>query len=278
MFGRMAADTTDAAAPAASRRRPGRRLVHLASRDFRSPEAAGQSGEAARPCPTAAGADAAGRVGIAGTADVPGAFGSSILSLMLGGTMRPGAGAGLDGGGGGAAAVGGTGRAAAGGSTAGGAGGSSTTAPARACSPSGGSRGGGRFSDRRRHFLRLFDRLDGGGSSVNRLFDGRRSAGAAGFAVLTSRGGASVGAAGFAGSGFLALAAGFLAPGFAAGPSANMSPPGSVMLRSRARRSTNCRATTSSIVLDALFSSMPCARFSSASTSWLLVLRSSATL
>ena len=34
----------------------------------------------------------AGRVGIAGTADVPGALGSSILSRMLGGTIRPGAG------------------------------------------------------------------------------------------------------------------------------------------------------------------------------------------
>jgi hypothetical protein len=87
-----------------------------------------------------------------------------------------------------------------------------------------------------------------------------------------------VGAAGFAGSGFFAFAAGFFAPGFATGPSANMSPPGSVMARSRASRSTNWRATTSSIVLDALFNSMPCARLSSASTSWLLVLRSSATL
>src|SRR5688572_30065879 len=47
--------------------------------------------------------DAAGRVGIAGTADVPGAFGSSILSLMLGGTMRPGCG-GLAGGAGAVAA------------------------------------------------------------------------------------------------------------------------------------------------------------------------------
>ena len=45
-----------------------------------------------------------------------------------------------------------------------------------------------------------------------------------------------------------------------AGPrpcSANMSPPGSEMLRWRATRSTNDRATTSSTVLDALFSSMP---------------------
>jgi hypothetical protein len=48
--------------------------------------------------------------------------------------------------------------------------------------------------------------------------------------------------------------------------------------RCRARRETNSRATTSSIVLDALFTSMPWSRFSSAITSWLDVLRSSATL
>src|SRR5688500_12258203 len=56
--------------------------------------------------------DAAGRVGIAGTADVPGAFGSSILSLMLGGTMRPGCEVGLAGGGAVAAGRAATGRAA----------------------------------------------------------------------------------------------------------------------------------------------------------------------
>ena len=210
---------------------------------------------------------AAGRVGIAGTADVPGAFGSSILSLMLGGTMRPGGGAGLA------------------------AGAAGAVAPQRrrrwfGCDrrADGAER---RFLDDRRwlaalsgdlhrRFLRLFD-----GAAAARPRAGSSccaSTGAAGFAVFTRRGGASVGAAGFAGSGFLAAGVGFLAPGLTAGPSANMSPPGSVMLRSRARRSTNCRATTSSIVLDALFSSMPCARFSSASTSWLLVLRSSATL
>src|SRR5688500_10484269 len=60
--------------------------------------------------------EAAGRVGIAGTAEVPGAFGSSIRNLMLGGTMRPCMGAGLDGTGGGAA----TGRAATGGGATGG--------------------------------------------------------------------------------------------------------------------------------------------------------------
>jgi hypothetical protein len=50
------------------------------------------------------------------------------------------------------------------------------------------------------------------------------------------------------------------------------------MLRWRASRSTNWRATTSSMVLDALFTSMPWSRFKSAMTSWLDVLRSSATL
>jgi hypothetical protein len=87
-----------------------------------------------------------------------------------------------------------------------------------------------------------------------------------------------VGAAGFAGSGFFAFAAGFFAPGFITGPSANMSPPGSVMPRCRAVRSTNERATTSSSVLDALLSSMPWFFFNSASTSLLEMSRSSATL
>ena len=213
--------------------------------------------------------EAAGRVGIAGTADVPGAFGSSILSLMLGGTMRPGTAAGLVGGGGGAAATGraATGCAATGGSTTGGAGGASSTTGAG----SGTSATGAKTSSG--------SSIAGSGtSSCTGSSMAADAAGAAGFADFTSLGGASVGAAGFAGSGFLALAAGFFAPGLATGPSANMSPPGSVIPRSRARRSTNWRATTSSIVLDALFSSMPCARFSSASTSWLLVLSSSATL
>jgi len=57
-----------------------------------------------------------------------------------------------------------------------------------------------------------------------------------------------------------------------------MSPPGSAIFRCRASRSTNWRATTSSIVLDALLTSMPWSRFSSATTSWLVVPSSSATL
>jgi hypothetical protein len=69
-----------------------------------------------------------------------------------------------------------------------------------------------------------------------------------------SRGGGSA-APGFGGSVFLAVTTGFLPR--AAAPSAKMSPVGKEMLRCRARRSTNCRATTSSIVLEALFTSMP---------------------
>jgi hypothetical protein len=60
-----------------------------------------------------------------------------------------------------------------------------------------------------------------------------------------------------AGSAFLGATV-FFAPAFTgAAFSANMSPPGSEMPRCRATRSTNDRATTSSMVLDALFSSMP---------------------
>ena len=209
---------------------------------------------------------AAGRVGIAGTDEVPGAFGSSILSLMDGGTMRPGncAAFGED------AAVAVTGAGSAGASAW--SDGASSTAGASASTTSPGTSSGSSNSVP----------LGGGDmSSTNCSSSGAASANGAegaGLTVLTRRGGASVGAAGLTGSAFLPANPGFFAPGLATGPSANMSPPGSVMPRSRARRSTNWRATTSSIVLEALFSSMPCARFRSASTSWLLVLSSSATL
>jgi len=75
--------------------------------------------------------------------------------------------------------------------------------------------------------------------------------------VLTRRGGPSTGAAGFGGSTFLGAGAFFAAALAGTACSANMSPPGSEMLRCRASRSTNERATTSSIVLEALFSSIP---------------------
>jgi hypothetical protein len=73
-------------------------------------------------------------------------------------------------------------------------------------------------------------------------------------ALLIRRGGGSEGAAGRAGS---ACFPDFLPLLDAAGPSAKDALDATLMLRCRARRSTNCRATTSSIVLDALFTSMP---------------------
>jgi len=71
---------------------------------------------------------------------------------------------------------------------------------------------------------------------------------------LTRRGGGSDGAAGFAGSG--ALPAGFF-PLAAAGASANEAFDGTLSPRCRAMRDTNSRATTSSIVLEALLTSIP---------------------
>ena len=65
----------------------------------------------------------------------------------------------------------------------------------------------------------------------------------------------AVGTGGLAGSGAFFAGPPFLP--LTTGVSANMSPPGNEMLRWRARRSTNWRATTSSIVLEALFTSMP---------------------
>ena len=78
---------------------------------------------------------------------------------------------------------------------------------------------------------------------------------AAGLTALTRRGGGSKGATGLTGSAAFLGGTGFLP--LTTGVSANMSPPGREMLRWRARRSTNCRATTSSMVLEALFTSIP---------------------
>ena len=117
---------------------------------------------------------------------------------------------------------------------------------------------------------RLVDRLRLG-LDVFRLGCGHRVSGlvrfgnrGVGFAVLTSRGPPSTGPAGFGGSG---LPAGFLPFITGEGLSANEVFDGMTMLRWRARRLTNCRATTSSMVLDALLTSIPWSRFNSAITS-----------
>ncbi len=98
----------------------------------------------------------------------------------------------------------------------------------------------------------------GAGTSTASAAAGAAAIGAAGsaggFADLTRRGGGSAGADGFGGSG--ALPPGFF-PLAAAGVSANDALDGTLSPRWRAMRDTNSRATTSSIVLDALLTSMP---------------------
>ena len=116
----------------------------------------------------------------------------------------------------------------------------------------------------------------GSGSGAGGASASTGGVGAGGLTVLTRRGGGRAGAAGLSGSGAFRAGADFLP--FATGVSAKMSPVGKAILRCRARRSTNWRPTTSSIVLDALFTSMPWSRLSSADTSWLVVPNSSATL
>ena len=76
-----------------------------------------------------------------------------------------------------------------------------------------------------------------------------------GLAILTRRGGPSEGAAGLAGSG--AFTAAFFPLVRVTGVSVNLAPLGMVTPSWRATRSANWRATTSSIVLDALFTSIP---------------------
>lgn len=179
-----------------------------------------------------------------------------MRNRILGGTIRPTGGGGV-----GRAAAGGGGGISAGGST------TSTTSSSRSVDATSATCGSGSTAR---------------GSAIGVSMGGSSAAGtsatitAGGRTVLTSRGGPSVGAVGLGGSTFLATGPDFLPR--TTGVSANMSPPGSVMFRWRASRSTNCRATTSSIVLEALFSSMPWSRFSRAITSWLVVLSSSATL
>ena len=84
------------------------------------------------------------------------------------------------------------------------------------------------------------------------------------------------GAAGFAGSGGLPLRSVPRDAGVEVSVRAALD--GTLSPRWRACFETNSRATTSSIVLDALLTSMPCSFFRRFMTSWLERLSSSATL
>ena len=200
-------------------------------------------GVAAGGC-TILGCETAGRfAGVSGRAGVVGLPGSSMRRRSVGGTTRGGAcdSGGASGAGAGSSTVAAGAAAIGAGSTAGGGGSTRAGSGAGATSAAGASAGAAAAA---------------GPSSTA----AGAAAGCAGLIVLTRRGGPRTGAVGFAGSGFFAAVVVFFAllPGFTgAAVSANMSPLGSEMPRCRATRSTNDRATTSSIVLDALFSSMP---------------------
>lgn len=215
--------------------------------------------------------------------------GSSTRSRSVGGTIRPGVGTGFGGttgagagassaaggastaaavaggastGGGGAAAMAGGGGAAA----IGGAGAGSTTGAGAAGSGSGAGDGCGVGCSA----TAAAGSAAGDGAGVS-------TGGAAGFAVLTRRGAGMAGAAGFAGSGALPP---FLNVPREAGADVSVRAEleGTLRPRCRACFETNSRATTSSIVLDALLTSMPCSFFRSVMTSWLERLSNSATL
>ena len=94
--------------------------------------------------------------------------------------------------------------------------------------------------------------------------------------ALTNRGGPNRGR--IAGSAVLVVVAVFLPFPEDAAFLKNRGPVGRLTSRSRASRSANCRATISSTVLEALFTSMPCSRLRRSMTSWLGMPSTSATM
>lgn len=114
------------------------------------------------------------------------------------------------------------------------------------------------------------------GATASGISSGAAGPAAAGLMVLMSRG-RSAGATGLTGStgGLAVVLPADLRTGDA---SAKSGPFGSVICRFRAWRSTNCRATISSIELEALFTSMPVSCLSRAIASGLDIPSSSATL
>ena len=221
-----------------------------------APAAGGVGGCTIRGCVTCG--RFAGASGRAGCGVLPG---SSMRSRIVGGTNRPD---GPDGGATDAAAATGVGGSSivsstTGGSSIWGGSGTITTGGASSTTTGGGGStsitGGGAATTATGTSTGSCSTSGGGGGAAA---GAAVSAGTCGLSVLTRRGGPRTGAAGLAGSAFFGAGAFFAVVLAGMTPcSANMSPPGSEMLRCRASRSTNERATTSSIVLEALFSSIP---------------------
>ncbi len=213
------------------------------------------------------GVDVAAAAGVAGVSDSGGGTGVGGVGAGVGG-----AGAGVGGAGAGVGGVGaGVGGAGAGAGDVAGSG-----SVAVGCN---GGVGSSILSDRERSL----DALDGGrgGASTGGVGSGAGvsatggsttasptssvSTGGTTIGALTSRGGPSRGR--IAGSGVFALFALFRPFPDEAAFCENRGPVGRFTSRSRARRSANCLATISSMVLEALFTSMPCSRLRRSMTS-----------
>jgi hypothetical protein len=209
------------------------------------------------------GVDVAAAAGVDGVSDSGG--GTGALSSAAGGAGAGGAGAGASG----TVAAGvGAGAVAASGSVAVGCNGAVGVAA-----------GSSILSDRRRS-LGALDGA-GGGASTGGVGSGAGASATGGsttasstssvstegttIGALTSRGGPNRGR--IAGSGALALFALFRPFPDEAAFCENRGPVGRLTSRSRARRSANCLATISSMVLEALFTSMPCSRLRRSMTS-----------
>ena len=218
-----------------------------------------------------------GRCGSGRAAGASPVSGSSMRRRRVGGTRRPagrggGGGAGGAGGGGAivtgaAAATAGAGSAAGGGSTTGAV---ATTGGAISCGGATTSTGSASMTG-----VGASASMTGAGSCACSISAGTDpSPSACGRKVLINRGRSAAGA-GLGGSGALPPLPGDF---FCAGASAKSGPVGSAICRLRACRSTNWRATISSIELEALFTSMPVSCLSRVIASWLERPSSSATL
>ena len=190
--------------------------------------------------------------------DVAAAAGVDGVSDSGGGTGVGGVGAGVGGAGAGAGAVAGSGSVAVG--CNGGVGSSILSDRERSLGALDGGRGGASTGG-----VGSGAGVSATGGSTTASPTSSVSTGGTTIGALTSRGGPSRGR--IAGSGVLALFALFRPFPDEAAFCENRGPVGRFTSRSRARRSANCLATISSMVLEALFTSMPCSRLRRSMTS-----------